>query len=63
LSQNAVKKYYELRDAFRDNPANGKKYSTEQLERVWNCKGSFRKSLKEDVQLLFNEESEIQEDD
>jgi hypothetical protein len=58
LSRPAVEELYALRRALREKPAPDGKYSPEQLERISKAKNAFRRSLRSDIQLLYEEEME-----
>ena len=59
LSQESIKAFYEIRNALAVQPEDGDRtYSKSQLERIWKAKNRFRTSLRADVNLLYQEESE-----
>lgn len=64
ISRNSLYQLYALRKALREKPESNGKYSSEQINRVWDAKGKFRSALRADIQLLFKEEEteDIRED-
>ena len=58
ISRNALYKLYALRKALREKPESNGKYSSVQINRIWEAKGNFRAALRADIQLLFREEAE-----
>jgi len=58
ISSEALKSYYLLKDMLMKQPANNNNYSSEQIEKITNLKNNFRKQLRRDLGLMFNEEKE-----
>ncbi|NJM84849.1 MAG: hypothetical protein HC839_00705 [Leptolyngbyaceae cyanobacterium RM2_2_21] len=63
LSPSAVKTLYQLRKLLRQQPEADGKYTEEQLNKIWQAKGSFRSALRSDIQLLYKEEVNTLRDD
>lgn len=59
LSQDSLEAVQELREALRAEPESEHGYSESQLDRVWEAKGTIRRELRRDVELLFREEDII----
>jgi hypothetical protein len=57
MSKVSVDKFYELRDALSKQPALGNSYSNEQIEKIWILRNQFRRSLRKDIGLLYEEEN------
>ncbi|NJL86524.1 MAG: hypothetical protein HC886_11950 [Leptolyngbyaceae cyanobacterium SM1_1_3] len=47
----------------RQQPEADGKYTEEQLNKIWQAKGSFRSALRSDIQLLYKEEVNTLRDD
>lgn len=59
ISRASLEKLWDLREALRQKPGPGGKYSPEQIQRIVDTKGKFRKSLWSDMQLLFKEDAPL----
>lgn len=62
MSEDALNRYYEVIEALKANLALGTKYNDQQLERIWQVRTAFRNQLREDVGLLFQEETDSLQD-
>lgn len=56
ISRNSLNKLYALRKVLREKPESNGKYSSIQIDRIWEAKGELRAALRADIQLLFREE-------
>jgi predicted RND superfamily exporter protein len=56
LSEESLKAFYEMRDSLAVEPPNGSEFSPEQIDRIWKAKNQFRKSLRRDVNMSYQEE-------
>jgi hypothetical protein len=56
LSDYATDMFYTLERRLKRNPGNGKTYSEEQLDAIWDARQRFRGALRRDVGLLHSDE-------
>ena len=59
ISRSSLEQLWDLREQLRQKPAADGRYSPEQIQRIVDAKGKFRKSLWSDMQLLFKEDTQI----
>ena len=64
MSHHSLEQLYALRRVLREKPESDGRYTQEHIERIAVAKGHFRISLRQDIQLLYEEEAstELQED-
>lgn len=56
VSRSSLEQLWNLREALRQKPGPDGRYSQEQIQKIVDAKGKFRKSLWSDMQLLFKED-------
>jgi hypothetical protein len=56
MSEESLNGYYDVLEALKANLALGDRYNEQQMERIWQARTAFRKQLRNDVGLLFEEE-------
>jgi hypothetical protein len=57
ISIEALKAYYDLKDALERKPSLGEKFANEQVDKIWKLRNDFRRRLRRDVGFLYKEES------
>ena len=58
LTPGSIKAYYALRDALEVEPEISSGYLKVHKRRIWEAKNDFHASLKQDLRLLFSEDTE-----
>lgn len=57
MSNKAQQSFFDLRSSLNDAINWEYPFNEEQLKILWNCKNGFRKQLRDDIGLLFNEDN------
>ena len=58
ISRGSLEQLWDLREQLRQKPGADGRYSSEQLQKIVDAKGKFRRSLWSDMQLLFKEDTQ-----
>jgi len=61
LSEKSLISYYDLKECLSKQPAHRDAYTAEQLKKIWLARNAFRGCLREDVGLLYEEDSQYSE--
>lgn len=56
MSKPTLKAYYEIREALAVVPSEAAGYDVAQLDRIWEAKNGFRRAMRRDLKLLYEEE-------
>ena len=59
ISRNSLEELWDLRAQLRQKPGPDGSYTPEQVQKIVDAKGKFRKSLWSDMQLLFKEDTQV----